>query len=159
MPRNRNGSGSEKRITPRLERAVQALIDGEADTNPKAAEIAGLNERSFRKALNKPHVQEFIRSRIRSRFSTVTAIKAARVVDHLQAAESEYVRLDAAKHALAIAGVKPSADGAGGGAAGGLVINLNLNHAHASPLLDAISRAASVQPTVIEAQPVDAHEE
>jgi hypothetical protein len=159
VPRNRNGSGSEKRITPRQAKAIAALLEAPKWDVPAAAAAAGMHERSLYKALAQAHVQEHIQAKAKSHISGVLVTKAAHRLGSLIHAESEYVSLDASKHALAIAGVKPRADGSAGGARGGLVINLNLSHAHASPLLDAITRAPSVQPAMLEAQPLDAHED
>ena len=104
-------SGPQEVRPPSLKvrRAIAALLAGEAKTQREASEIAGIAETNFSKALKKASVKDWIASTIKHRISTVGAIAASRVMDALvETAESEYVRADAAKYLLGIAGVKPS---------------------------------------------------
>lgn len=159
MGRNRNGSGSDSRITPRLERALCALLDNgslpKGELIAKAAEAGGLNERSIYKALAKPHVQEWLKTRVQAHFDTVGVIRATGVLTDLLTADSDYVRADVAKHMLAIGGVLPATDRAAVGGGQPVTVNLHLQYVTSSPLLDAMNRAQPVQPKVIDAQPIE----
>ncbi len=112
MARTRNGGGSEKREPSlKLRRAIGALLSGEAKTQKRACEIADIHPSAFSKRLKDPHVKTFLQSEVRQRLSTLGFIAAANVLETLmRSANSEYVRADAAKHVLAINGVKPSTD-------------------------------------------------
>lgn len=146
--RNRNGSGSAPRITKRLEAALTALVDGRATTCAEAADAAGLSRRAVEMALKKPHVEQWIETRIRSGFRTTSIIAAARRMNSLIGAKSEYIQFEASRHVLALAGVKPSADASPG--RGGLVVNLHLAGTHQSALLDALAGGGRV----IDAKPL-----
>jgi len=142
MPRNPDGSGSDpKPPSAKVKRAIDAMLNGHAKSQRQAAAMVGLTPQALNRALQKPHIQEFIRKHVDQRIRTVGFLKAANTLEHLAAnAQSEYVKADVSKHMLAIAGVKPTAErGTGGG--GGLVVQINL---------PGQIGAQSVQPVTIE---------
>lgn len=69
-----------------------------------------------------------------------TVLRAAARMNSLLTAESEYVQLDASKHVLAIAGIKPKEQGAAGG--GRVSVTFNLQHAR--PAIDVTPRAVTI---------------
>lgn len=126
MPKNRDGSGSDlKPPSPRVMKAVNALLIGEVNTLKDAAAHVGMNPDSLSRALKKPHVAQAINQAVQVRLSTVGMVKAASVLETLlTGAKSEYVRMDSAKHILAVNGVKPTAQGSGQ-MNRGLVVQIN----------------------------------
>lgn len=60
-------------------------------------------------ALKKPHVRVFIERCVRETIASGTMRAGARLIELVDAG-SEHVSLDASKHMLAIAGIKPAAD-------------------------------------------------
>jgi hypothetical protein len=101
--------GKRDRISPRIRRAVDALITGEAKTQQAAAQIAGLHPDHLSRMLGKPQIEVFYTRRTRELLGRSQMIAAARVTQLIHA-ESEATSLDAAKFSLAIAGIKPQAD-------------------------------------------------
>lgn len=127
MPKNADGSGSNpKPPSPRVMRAVNLLLSGETNTIKATAEAVGMNPDALSRAFRKPHVGRAINEAVRARLSTVGMVRAAGVLESLlTGAKSEYVRLDSAKHILAVNGVKPSAERSGQGSQG-LIVQINL---------------------------------
>lgn len=102
--------GSLKRITPRNQTLIDAVVSAKAPTYDALASITGLSAVGVRKALAKPHIQEAIEQALKQKLRTVTLPKAVAVADRLLNAESEYVQADVAKHVMAIHGVRPAGD-------------------------------------------------
>lgn len=100
-------SGAVPTITERNRLLLQALIEGKFPTIDEAAERAGLTQRGAYAALARPHIRAEFDRMIRERLLVSSFPKAARTIHNLLDAESEYVQADAAKHILAIHGVKP----------------------------------------------------
>lgn len=128
MPKTVAGHGSDpKPPSPKVRRAIEALLHGEAKTQREAAEIAGMNRQALCTALKRPLTAQYVQQQIKQRISTVGALKAAGSLEHLSVnAESEAVRADVSKHLLAIGGVKPTADRRPGESSG-IVVNINLS--------------------------------
>jgi hypothetical protein len=99
----------EKRVSKRLSEAIRLLLTGECKTQKAAAERVHMNASHFCEAMQKPHVRVFIERRMRETIAAGTMRASARLVELLDAG-SEHVSLDASKHVLAIAGIKPAAD-------------------------------------------------
>jgi len=98
----------ERRVSKRLAEVVRLLLTGECKTQKAAAERVGMNETYLSEAFRKPHVRMFIERRTRETIANGTLRASARLVELLDAG-SEHVSLDASKHMLAIAGIKPAA--------------------------------------------------
>lgn len=123
------------RISKRLAKAIQLIITGACSTQKAAAERAGLNESYFSEALQKPHVQVFVARQTRSTIASGQMRAGARLISLIDAG-SEHVSLDASKHVLGIAGIKPDADAA---------VNVNID-LRAGWILDLSERPSESQP-------------
>lgn len=120
--------GRKPNITSRLAEAIELMLSGECKTQKEAAERLGMDRPYLCKALQKPHVVEYIRRRIEQRMRSIGAIKASATLERLaHAAESEYVQESASRHVLAIAGVRAKGDGQTGGG-GGVTVKVVLHH-------------------------------
>lgn len=98
-----------KAIGRALKHAIRLLLSGECSTVKAAAERANLTREHLSKCLGLPHVQAFIDIETRKTISSGKMLAGARLLQ-LVHASSEHVSLDAAKHVLAIEGIKPSED-------------------------------------------------
>jgi hypothetical protein len=97
----------ERRVSKRIAEVVRLLLTGECKTQRAAAERVGMHEGYLSEALRKPHIRVFIERRTRETIAAGTMRASARMIELLDAA-SEHVSLDASKHLLGIAGIKPS---------------------------------------------------
>ena len=97
------------RISKRIAEVVRLLTTGECTTQKAACERVGMNASHVSEQLKKPHVRVFIERRARE---TIAAgmMRASARLNELVDAGSEHVSLDATKHLLGIAGIKPAAD-------------------------------------------------
>lgn len=100
-----------KRIPRRIAEVVNLLVSGECTTQKAACERTGMHPSYVSSALKKPEIRVFIERRARETIAAGTMRASARL-NQLIDAGSEHVSLDATKHVLAIAGIKPSADAA-----------------------------------------------
>ena len=107
------------RIPPRIRRAIDALVFGEAKTQKDAAALAGMNADHLCRQLKNPQIEAFYEQRVRQSISRMRMRAGARIGELLDAA-SEHVSLDAAKHVLAIGGIEPARSG-------GISVNINNN--------------------------------
>lgn len=98
-----------KRIPRRIAEVVHLLVTGECSTIKAAAERTGMHPNYVSGALKKPEIQVFIARSARNSLANGVMRASARL-NNLVDAESEHVSLDASKHVLAIAGIKPTAD-------------------------------------------------
>lgn len=99
----------KRRISKRLSDAINLLVTGECKTQKAAAERVGMYPHSLSRELSKPHVRVFYERRARENIAAGVLRASARLVD-LMDASSEHVSFDAAKHVLAIQGIKPAND-------------------------------------------------
>jgi pantoate kinase len=99
----------ERRIPKRISEAIRLITTGEVTTQKAAAERVGITPGHLCETLKKPHIQVFIERQARSNITNGLMRASARVIE-LVDASSEHVSLDASKHVLAIAGIKPTAD-------------------------------------------------
>lgn len=99
----------ERRVSRRVAEAVRLLVTGECATQRAAAERSGLTPGHLCEMLKKPHVRVFVERRARE---TIAAgmMRASARLNQLVDAGSEHVSLDATKHVLALAGIKPASD-------------------------------------------------
>jgi hypothetical protein len=98
------------RISKRMKQ-VLTLLATKGMTQRDAAKHVGMSETYLSTALKKPEIQAFISQRVRQSIAVGTLRAGERLLDLLDAG-SEHVSLDASKHVLGIAGIKPDADAA-----------------------------------------------
>lgn len=99
---------SRKRISARMQQALSYLATKGVNQR-EAAKLAGISEYHLSRELKKPQIQVFIERAARQTIAAGMLRAANRAVE-LVDASSEHVSLDASKHVLAIAGIKPTAD-------------------------------------------------
>jgi hypothetical protein len=105
--------------------ALGFLLSGEAKTQREAAEKAGIHPVNLSKALNKPGAKALILQDVRERLTTIGLLRAAATLESLlHTANSEHVRLEAAKFVLGASGVDASRERLT--PAGGITLNINL---------------------------------
>ena len=128
-PRKPKG-GSKPRVSDKVARAIDILADaavkGERLTITEAAARAGMRRESLSMALRRDVVATRAQARVRELIGGQGLILAGARLVELIRSDSDYVSLDAAKHTLAIAGIKPREQGAAAG--GGVTVNLILKH-------------------------------
>src|SRR5262249_29184470 len=98
----------EPRISKRLQQAV-TLIGSKGITQREAANRVGMSEWHLSRELKKPHVRVFMERAARQSIA-LGVLRASNRVMELVDAGSEHVSLDASKHVLGIAGIKPASD-------------------------------------------------
>lgn len=125
---------TKKRITAKLARAVEALLNGECKTQKDAAALAGMQPTHFSRALKKPHVQEFIDSEIRQHFNGLAKLAASARMSKLIDAGSEQVQFNAADRVLKIAGVSGESERVTGGA--GISLQIVFKHHGEAQVID-----------------------
>lgn len=99
----------KRRIPRKIGQVVDLLVTGECATQKAACERVGMHQSYVSRALREPHIQVFIARRARETIANGTMRASARLLELLEAS-SEHVSLDATKHVLGIAGIKPSPD-------------------------------------------------
>ncbi len=94
------------RIPKRVRHALSLIASGECATVKAAAERVGLSREHLSRMLGRDHVQAFLTQKARKTIAEGVLRASARVLELLDAG-SEHVSLDAARHVLAIEGIKP----------------------------------------------------
>lgn len=137
----------ERRVSRRVAEAVRLIVTGECATQRAAAERTGLNASHLCEMMKKPHVRVFIERRARE---TIAAgmMRASARLNQLVDAGSEHVSLDATKHVLALAGIKPAADAQ-------VSVNIDIKAGYVIDLSDVPARGSNTPSTLIEAQVID----
>lgn len=102
---------------PKVREAIDLIVQGRVKTITAAAKKVGLTRERLSRALGEPHIAEHLRQKAARAVATGAGRAAARLVGLLDA-KSEHVSFDAARHTLAIAGIKPAAEAS---------MNLNVN--------------------------------
>ncbi len=97
------------RISKRLQEAIRLLTTPECKTQKDAAAKLGMSPTYLCEALKKPEVRVFMERAARETIALGMLKASQRTVDLIHAS-SEHVSLDAAKHVLGIAGIKPAHD-------------------------------------------------
>jgi hypothetical protein len=126
-PQTPQQPGKQPRIPRKVVHAIRLMLSGECSTIKAAAERAGLTREWLSKMLGRVHVQAFIAGETRKTIAAGQMRASARLVELVDAG-SEHVSLDAAKHVLAIEGIKPPDQGqvaVNVGVSVGYVINLS----------------------------------
>jgi pantoate kinase len=133
-------------ISKRMQKAL-SLIATRGMTQRDAAKQAGMSECYLSTALKKPQVQVFIERAARQTISLGLLRASNRTVELIDAS-SEHVSLDASKHVLAIAGIKPTADAQ-------VSVNIDIK---AGYVIDLTDSAKPVTDTPLTRGPVIGHE-
>jgi hypothetical protein len=105
------------RISARIRRVAELVTSGECATVKAACERVGIHPDYAYRELKKPQVQVFIEQRARQTIAAGTMRASARLLGLIDAS-SEHVSLDATKHVLGIANIRPPESG----------VNLNINN-------------------------------
>lgn len=94
------------RISARIRRVAELVITGECATVKAACERVGIHPDYAYRELKKPQVQVFCEQRARQTIAAGTMRASARLIGLIDAS-SEHVSLDASKHVLGIANIRP----------------------------------------------------
>jgi hypothetical protein len=100
----------QKRIPRKVVHAIRLLVSGECKNIKAAAERAGLSREWLSKMLQRSQIQMFVQNETRKTIAAGTMRASARLLE-LVDASSEHVSLDAAKHVLAVEGIRPPESG------------------------------------------------
>lgn len=106
------GNKNAVRLSAKVRAAIAHLIINPDATNEQACAAVGCPTRTFYKAKKSPHFEQHFKELTRHGLLTRVVAKAARVYENLLDGDSEYVKADIAKDALAQAGVRERVDGA-----------------------------------------------
>lgn len=153
-PENVPQPARRERISPLVAKAVRLLVTGECKTQKAAAERVGMNATYLCEQLSKPKIQAFIARETRKTIAQGSMRAGARVIELIDA-QSEHVSLDAAKHVLAIEGIRPPDSGqvtVNANVSVGFVLDLR------EPGADTQSRAHMSHERQIEAKPLKSQE-
>jgi len=95
-----------RRLSAVTKKAVELMVLDGLEAKD-AAEKAGMKHHSLREALKKPHVKQY-REALRHAHLTGKGERAIAVLlELMETASSEHVRLEAAKHIAALTGIRP----------------------------------------------------
>jgi phage terminase small subunit len=97
----------ERRITAKVRRGIDALVNGDVKTITEAAEKAGLARESLTRVLAQPHVSEHLRQRVMKTLA-IQAARAGAVKGELLESANEMVRDRASSFVLGLAGIQPA---------------------------------------------------
>jgi hypothetical protein len=95
------------RITNKVRRAIAAMVSGEAKLIKDAAAHAGLAPESLSRALDKPHIQEYLRQKVIRRLG-IAAARAGYVKGELLDSDNAIARDRASSFILGLAGIQPT---------------------------------------------------
>jgi hypothetical protein len=98
---------SPRRISARVVKAIDLMVDGRCKTIADAAEKAGLARESLSRALSKPHIGEHLRAKVVKHLALNAARAGATKVELLDSA-NEMVRDRASSFVLGLAGIQPA---------------------------------------------------
>ena len=62
-----------KRISKKIQAAIEAIVDGSADSVTSAAETAGLSREHLSRELSRPHIAEHLRPKVLRRLALASA--------------------------------------------------------------------------------------
>src|SRR5918994_7085287 len=111
--------GRSECLTAKVKKVVSLLLNGDVNTLKAAAERARMHPDYLSRALRQAHVVLFIDAEARARLAAGKLAATSRLLELLHA-QSEHVSFDAAKHTLAVNGIRPEPDQ-------NLAINLNVS--------------------------------
>jgi hypothetical protein len=96
-------------VPKKVKAACEAIVSGKVKTITDAAEHAGISREYLSRELGKPAAQEFLRQKAARNVAIASGRASARIGELIDAS-SEHVAFDAARHVLAVAGIKPVAE-------------------------------------------------
>jgi hypothetical protein len=96
-----------RRIGDKVRRAIHLLVSGECKKITEAAEKVGMARESLGRALDKPHVSEFLRQKVLRHLATQAA-RAGAVKSELLDSDNEMVRDRASTFVLGLADIAPA---------------------------------------------------
>ena len=99
--------GKPKRISKKVQVAIDAMVSGECKKVVDAAAKAGLARESLSRALSTPHVAEHLRQKV-LRHLAIAAARAGHTKVELLDGESEIARDRASSFVLGLAGIQPA---------------------------------------------------
>jgi hypothetical protein len=137
------------RITDKVRRAVHLLVSGECKKITEAAEKVGLARESLGRALDKPHVAEFLRQKVLRHLATQAA-RAGAVKGELLDSDNEMVRDRASTFVLGLADIAPAS-------APALSVNLEIRAGYVIDLSDHPRPMQTVSPSRAGAIPSIGH--
>jgi pantoate kinase len=105
---NETKRAKEPRISKRMQQVI-ALLASKGITQREAAKQVGMSEFHLSRELKKPQIRVFMERAARQAIAMGVLRASSRVMELVDAG-SEHVSLDASKHVLGIAGIKPSQD-------------------------------------------------
>jgi hypothetical protein len=100
-------AGSHRRISKKVTAAIDLMVSGECKRISEAAEKVGLARESLSRALNKPHVAAFMRTKV-LRSLAIAATRAGATKVELLDSANEIVRDRASSFVLGLAGIAPA---------------------------------------------------
>ena len=100
-------AGSHRRISKRVNAAIDSLVSGDVKTIKKAAEKAGLSRESLSRALSKPHVAEHLRTKVLKSLA-MAAARAGAVKTDLLDSDNAIARDRASSFILGLSGIAPA---------------------------------------------------
>lgn len=106
-PKEAVAAGNKHRISDKLRRALELLASGKCKEITAAAEQAAISRENLGRALDKPHVIDYVRTRAQRRLA-ILAGRAAEVKGELLDSENDLVRDRASTHILGTAGIGPA---------------------------------------------------
>jgi hypothetical protein len=94
---------------PKVARAIEALVTGQARTITAAAKKVGLSRERLSRAFSEPHNRQALRERVDREVALSSGRAAARLTKLIDSG-SERVAFEATRFSLGVAGIKPAAD-------------------------------------------------
>jgi hypothetical protein len=101
------GAVGRKRISKRVNAAIDAMVTGECTTIRAAAEKVGLARESLSRALSTPHIAEHLRTKV-LKFLAMSAARAGAVKVDLLDSDNAIARDRASSFVLGLAGIQPA---------------------------------------------------
>ena len=95
------------RITNKVRRAIDGMVNGDCKLIKDAAEHGGLDPASLSRALDKPHVAAYLRQRVLKRLGIAAARAGATKIELLDSA-NELVRDRSSSFVLGLADIQPA---------------------------------------------------
>lgn len=108
-----------KPISLKVREAIASMVSGDCRNITAAAEKVGIARETLSRALNRPHVTEYMHQKVRRHLATASARAGATKVDLLDS-QNEMVRDRASSFVLGLAGIAPAAQP-------GINVNLNVS--------------------------------
>jgi hypothetical protein len=117
-----------KRVSKKITAAIAKLVSGECKEIAEAAEAVGVARETLSRALSKPHVAEFMRTKV-LRTLAMAAARAGAVKGEFLDSDNEMVRDRASTFVLGLAGIQPASSPT-------VSVNLNIRAGYVIDLSD-----------------------